>query len=137
MDDFSENKIKEYKYWTVFIHENQSYLGRCVVWCKRENALDLIDATKEEREELFLILKELKKALIKTFQPDWFNYSFLGNSTQHLHCHLVPRYAKPRIFEGIQFEDKLFGHNWRTDHNFIIPEAVLNKIKLALINSLK
>ena len=137
MDDFSEYKIKEYKYWTVFIHENQSYLGRCIVWCKREDALDLIDTTKEEREELFLILKELKKTLIKTFQPDWFNYSFLGNSTRHLHCHLIPRYAKPKIFEGIKFEDKLFGHNWKTDHDFIIPKVVLDKIKLNLSNSLK
>jgi len=137
MDDFSKYKIKEYKYWEVFIHKNQSYLGRCVVWCKRGNALDLTDATKEEREELFLILQELREALIKTFQSDWFNYSFLGNNIRHLHCHFIPRYAKSKIFEGIKFEDKLFGHNWKTDHHFIIPRAVLDKIKLILFNSLK
>ena len=22
------------------VHENQEYLGRCIVWCKREDALD-------------------------------------------------------------------------------------------------
>ncbi len=137
MNDFSKHKIKEYKYWEVFIPENQDYLGRCVVWCKRENALDLTDATGKEREELFLILRELKKTLIKTFQPDWFNYSFLGNNIRHLHCHFIPRYAKPKIFEGIKFEDKLFGDNWKTDHDFIIPKAVLDKIKLSLFNSLK
>lgn len=137
MGDFSEYKIKEYKYWEVFIGQNQSYLGRCVVWCKRDNALDLTDATKEEVEELFLVLRELKEALIKAFQPDRFNYSFLGNKTRHLHCHFIPRYAEPKIFEGITFEDKLSGHNWQTDHNFITPEEVLDKIKLALANALK
>jgi len=137
MNDFSKYKIKEYKYWEVFIHQNQSYLGRCVIWCKRENALDLTDATKEEREELFLVLQELREASIKAFHSDWFNYSFLGNSIRHLHCHLIPRYAEPKIFEGTKFEDKLFGHNWKTDHSFITPKAVLEKIKLNLSNSLK
>lgn len=137
MNGSSEYKIKDYKYWKVFIQESQDYLGRCVVWCKRKNALDLTDATKEEREELFLILRELKKTLIKIFQPDWFNYSFLGNNIRHLHCHFIPRYAKPKIFEGIKFEDKLFGDNWKTDDNFIIPKAVFDKIKLILFNSLK
>ena len=137
MDDLSKYKIKEYKYWEVFIHQNQSYFGRCVVWCKRDDALDLTDATKEEREELFLILRELREALIKTFQPDWFNYSFLGNNIRHLHCHFIPRYAKPKIFEGIKFEDKLFGHNWKTDHSFITPESVLEKIRLLIAGVLK
>jgi len=136
MNDFSEYKIKEYKYWEVFIHQNQSYLGRCVIWCKRDDALDLTDATKEEKEELFLILQELREALIKTFHPDWFNYAFLGNSMRHLHCHFIPRYAKPKTFEGIKFEDKLFGHNWKTDHNFITPKAVLDKIRINLSDAL-
>jgi len=56
-------------------------LGRCVIWCKREDALDLTDATPEEQSELFLILRDLKEATKKAFQPDWFNYSFLGNET--------------------------------------------------------
>jgi len=35
-------------------------LGRCVVWCKREDALDLTDVTPEEQSELFLVLRDLK-----------------------------------------------------------------------------
>jgi diadenosine tetraphosphate (Ap4A) HIT family hydrolase len=91
--------------------------------------LDLTDATEEEQKELFLVLNELRKAIKKVFQPDWFNYSFLGNETKHLHAHFVPRYAKPKVFEGITFEDKLWGHNYKTDHSFETPELVLEKIK--------
>ena len=58
-DKFSSILVKEYKHWAVYVHENQGYLGRCVIWCKRENALDLTDATQEEQNELFIILKDL------------------------------------------------------------------------------
>lgn len=136
MEDFSKYKIKEYQHWDVFIKINQTYLGACIIWCKREDALDLTDATMEEREELFLILKKIKQAIIKAFQPDWFNYSFLGNELRHLHCHLIPRYANPKELEGIKFEDKLFGKNWKTDYNFSIPEEVLEKIRQLIIGML-
>jgi len=108
-----------------------------VAWCERIDALDLPNATKEEQEELFLILKQLRVAVIKVFQPDWFNYSFLGNETCHIHAHFVPCYATPRNFEDIMFTDKLFGHNWKTDHDFVVPESILNKIKLVISDALK
>ena len=59
-ESFLENLIKEYKHWAIYVHPNQGYLGRCVVWCKREDALDLTDATPEEQSELFLVLRDLK-----------------------------------------------------------------------------
>jgi len=42
-------------------------LGCCVVWCKREDALDLTDVTPEEQSELFLVLRDLKEATKKYF----------------------------------------------------------------------
>ena len=128
-EDFLKNLIEEYKYWTVYVHLNQSYLGRCVVWCKRENALDLADATPEEQSELFLILQNLREAVKKVFQPDLFNYSFLGNETRHLHAHFIPRYSKPKTFMSIVFEDKLYGHNYKTDHSFVTSEILLNTVR--------
>lgn len=135
-EDFSKYLIKDYKHWAIYVHQNQGYLGRCVVWCKRENALDLTNATEEEQRELFIVLNSLKEAVTKIFQPDWFNYSFLGNETRHLHAHFIPRYAKPKIFMGITFEDKLYGHNYKTDRSFVTSEkvwkAVQEKIREAL-----
>lgn len=125
-------KIKDYKYWSVFLNENQTYLGRCVVWCNRENALDLTDATVEEREELFEILNQMRRALQKAFKADWFNYAFLGNGTRHLHCHLVPRYASLRKFAGEVFKDERWGKSYRTNHDLITPKVVLNQIVLGI-----
>jgi len=136
-EDFLKNLIKEYKHWAIYVHPNQGYLGRCVVWCKREDALDLTDATTEEQSELFLVLRDLKETTKKVFQPDWFNYSFLGNETRHLHGHFIPRYAKPKIFMGIVFEDKFYGHNYKTDHTFVISESLFNAIRDKLKEALK
>lgn len=135
--DYSQFLIKEYEHWLVNVHENQGYLGRCVVWCKRQDALDLADATEEEQHELFVILHALRKASKNCFDPDWFNYAFLGNEVRHLHGHFIPRYAKPKEFMGIMFEDKLFGHNYTTDHRFVTPEKLWQEVRSRLKESLK
>lgn len=132
MEDFSKYKIKDYKYWTLYIHQNQGYLGRCIIWCNGGENRDLADVTPEERDELFVILKNLKDALKRIFKPDWLNYAFLGNENWHLHGHFVPRYASTREFGGVTFKDERWGHNWQTDNNFKIPEDLMQRIKLKI-----
>lgn len=135
MTDYSKFLVKQYKHWGVYVHENQSYLGRCVVWCDREDAVQLTDANKEEQEELFIIIKELKGASEKAFQGEWFNYSFLGNETHHLHGHFIPRYSSEKVFEGVTFVDTLWGHNYKTDKSFITTPEILEKIRLKMKES--
>lgn len=130
--DFSNHLVKSYQYWEVYVHENQGYLGRCVVWCKREDALDLTDASEEEQKELFLVLNELREALKKCFNPDWLNYAFLGNGTRHLHCHVIPRYKESKVLMNVTFEDKLYGHNYKTDHSFVTSEEILQEVRAQL-----
>lgn len=137
MGSFSKYKIKDYQYWSISLHPNQGFLGRCIVWCKRERALDLTDATPEEQKELFIILKELEKALTDIFQPDLLNYAFLGNEMHHLHGHVIPRYAQDKKFEEFTFTDKLYGHNYQTDSNFSIPPEVIEKIRLEIKTALR
>ena len=132
MEDYSKYLVKDYKYWLVNVHPNQGCLGRCIVWCKRENALDLADATLDEQKELISILGELRGATKRAFQADWFNYAFLGNTTRHLHGHFIPRYASPREFEGMTFKDERWGHNYKTDHSFITPPEVWEAVRIKL-----
>ncbi len=135
--DFSQFLIKKYKYWSVYIYKNQTYLGRCYVWCNRENVFDLTEIKEKEREELFIILTSIKKTLTDLFSPDLFNYAFLGNATRQLHGHLVPRYKDSREFEGIIFKDKLWGNRYDSDDNFKISDQVLFKIKEKIKKSLE
>ncbi len=41
--DYSVFLIKQLQFWKLQIFENQGYLGRCILWCDREDALDLTD----------------------------------------------------------------------------------------------
>ena len=62
---------------------------------------------------------------------------YQGNEMRHLHGHFIPRYSKPKTFMNIKFEDKLYGHNYKTDHSFVAPEEVLDAIRNKLAEMLK
>jgi diadenosine tetraphosphate (Ap4A) HIT family hydrolase len=136
-DKYNEFIIKDYNYWTLYIHENQCFLGRCYIVCKRDDAVDFFDMTNKEKEELFNVGKKLKKVLIDLFQPDLFNYASLGNIFTHLHLHVIPRYQKERKFNGIVFVDENWGKNYAPyNYDFKLDKDILfklrDKLKLAL-----
>lgn len=131
--DYSKQIVKNYKFWSLQVHSNQGYLGRCVIMCLRSDAEDYADMTEDEHEELLLVIKEAKKAISKAFGPDWFNYAFLGNEYRHLHCHLVPRYEKEVGFLGIVFADRYYGKQYRTDMDFATSDELLFAVRDEII----
>ena len=130
MNNDDDNRlVKDFKFWSVFIAKNQILPGKCVIWCKRENALDPADATPEEWLEVSYIIKLLKDTVLQLYKADWFNYTFLGNSTHHLHMHFVPRYKTEVTVHGVKFIDKDWGREYQVDPQFKIPANVLQDIK--------
>ncbi len=128
-DSNKELKIREYRYWTVSLHPNQYYLGRCMIILNR-HAEDFFDIEKNELGEVFEIAKQLRNAVKELFDANMFNYASLGNIIRHVHLHFIPRYRKEVSFEGIVFEDKRWGDNYAPyDRDFRIPKGVLLKIK--------
>lgn len=127
--DYEKFKIKEYKYWSIFLHQDQTNLGRIYIWCNRQNVVDFLDMTKAEKEEFFKVAKKLRSVLTKLFKPNLFNYASLANATRHLHVHVISRYSRPRKFMGVTFEDKRWGQNYRSNPEFKISEEILLKIK--------
>lgn len=112
MDDpYVANIVKKYEHWTVYLHQDQGYLGRCVIDCNRADAREFLDATPEEHTELFAIIKDLQEAIRTSFGASWFNYAFLGNVDRHLHCHLIPRYDHRVTFADTTFTDLNFNAN--------------------------
>ncbi|MFH0831883.1 MAG: HIT family protein [archaeon] len=131
--EYEELLIKDYKYWTIYLYKNQYYLGRVYIWAKRENAFDFMDITSEEQKEFFEIGRAVKKALKKLFNPDLFNWVSQGNITPHLHIHLIPRYASPRKFGEIDFNDERWGKNYAPyNYDFKVSKEVLIKIRDAI-----
>lgn len=132
--DYNQLKIKSYKYWDVYLHENQCYLGRAFVLLKEDEGVeDFLAIDGEVREEFFLIGAEVKAALNSLFKPDKMNYAALSNTSEKIHVHFVPRYKDVRQFSGVVFNDSRWGKNYAPyDHSFVLEETVLFKIRDAL-----
>ncbi len=134
MMDYQKLKIKSYKYWDVYLHENQCYLGRVFVQLKDDKDVeDFLDIQGEVRNEFFEIGEEIKKALKTLFKPDRMNYAALSNTSHVIHMHLVPRYKETREFDGMTFKDARWGQNYAPyDRSFVLDESMLFKIRDAL-----
>ncbi len=89
----------------LFLHTNQFlYLGRCYAWALREEAKRITDMNELERNELFgKVIPEWESAVKELFNHDWSNVASLGNTSPHLHWHLIPRFNSPRKLNDIEF----------------------------------
>lgn len=131
--DYDQLKIKSYKYWDVYLHENQCYLGRVFVLLKDDSGVeDFLAIDGEVREEFFLIGEKVKIALKTLFKPDKMNYAALSNTSKKIHVHFVPRYKEAREFNGVVFNDQRWGKNYAPYDSFVLEESILFKIRDAL-----
>jgi len=138
MVDYEIYLIKEYKSWKLYLHEAQyPYIGRCYAWAKNDGSKKLEDMSKAERDELFdIVIPEWTTAVKKLFHADWINAAILGNTTPHVHWHLVPRYHSGREFYGIKFLDSHPKSNYSPYEKRVLPEDTLSQIKQTIIKSL-
>lgn len=127
-DPYAPLLVGRFAHWGVYASENQQYLGRCVVWCRRPEALDLTQARAAELLEVREVFEQVAAAARDLFGATWFNYAFLGNETPHLHAHFIPRYARAPVFLGHAFPDEHYGRNYRTDHAFVTPPGVRDAV---------
>lgn len=137
--DYEQLKVKSYKYWDVYLHENQCYLGRVFVLLKNDEGIeDFLDIEGEVRKEFFEIGEDVKAALKTLFHPDRMNYAALSNTSPKIHVHLVPRYEYSREFAGVVFQDIRWGKNYAPyDKTFSLDETTLLSIRNAIKNELK
>lgn len=70
--------------------------GHCLIIPKRHvNSID--DLTDVELKDLYTVLHQTKVLLLETYLPDGFNIGInegeaAGQTVEHLHIHLIPRY---------------------------------------------
>lgn len=128
--DKKNNLIKEYKYWNLLVRNRNWTLGNCVVILKR-HAEALSDATKEEMEEFSKVTKETEYTLKKAFNYDKINWMLLMMQDNHVHFHVVPRYATKRAFAGKDWVDDAWPAmaKFFTEQKERLPQEILNKMK--------
>jgi diadenosine tetraphosphate (Ap4A) HIT family hydrolase len=97
--------LAESAHWRTVLNRNQNFLGKCFI-ATRRHIEDVTLLTADEWSDLHLQLSVMKRALDCSFQPDHYNFAFLQNQDRHVHLHVIPRYAGPRLFCGESFVDR-------------------------------
>jgi len=122
--------VGTWEHWHVVVNWSQNYLGK-VMLVLRRHTTDVTALTLGEQSELWRLLGDVKTALLGAFQPDHFNYAFLMNLDAHVHMHIIPRYAQPRVFAGMTFTDGQLGQHYDLGSR-IVPVELRQMVALAL-----
>lgn len=134
---YSHLHLADGTFWKIGLHPSQVYLGRSVVLLRR-HVEDFFDISEPERTELTEIGISYREALRRLFLPDQLNYAVLGNIVPHVHMHVIPRYATPRDFSGVIFNDANWGKNYAPyDTKFTVPDNVMQGIRTEIRRELK
>ena len=133
--------LKEYKYWTLVLHDDQRYLGRAYVWLLREGEMQRFSELEDaESTELKFISREYERVLEELWKPDFMNYAWLANlfnlHSGHGHLHLIPRYKDERTFADTIFVDGRWGENYTPHEEFKPSEDIMLHICDILRNKL-
>jgi diadenosine tetraphosphate (Ap4A) HIT family hydrolase len=119
--------IKKYKFWTVYLQKNQSYLGRTVIVLNRHEA-DFLFTTDEERIEFYHISYKMREVIKSAFGAAAFDYMLPNTKEQHAHMLIIPRYAQRTTFAGTVFEDLQYGKHFDPYREVTLQNEVYTKI---------
>ncbi len=85
---------------SLVLFKEQSHPGRVIVAYK-EHKSEIVDLTPEEAAAFMADVRHVAAALHKAFSPDKINYGAYGDTSGHLHFHLVPKYKDGYEWGGV------------------------------------
>lgn len=110
--------LSDCRYWSVYLADEQDYIGRCILLSKRHLG-SLPQLNMSEWLELKQIIDALEKCYQTVLGADLCNWSCLmnnfykhSNPNPHLHIHVRPRYKKPVTIGDNTYIDTEFGHHY-------------------------
>ncbi len=110
----------------LVLFKEQSHPGRCIVAYK-DHVGDLAELSDADRDAFFADVAHVARALHKVFQPDKINYGAYGDTSGHLHFHLVPKYKDDYEWGGVFAMNP--GETYMTDEAYA---QMIENIKAAL-----
>lgn len=84
----------------LVLFKEQSKRGRFIVAYK-DHLGEIVDLSDEERNAFMSDVAKAAKAIHAAFSPDKINYGAYGDTGNHLHIHLVPKYKDGDEWGGI------------------------------------
>jgi len=116
---------------TLYLFRDQRFRGYCLLIFDARHASSLDELSEEEYADYMRDLRDAASVLRSVFRPDHMNYECLGNTSPHLHWHIVPRYRQdPRwgqpIWEGWQRNEFNINRMTLAEHEY---QMVIEQIR--------
>jgi len=83
--------IKELETGFAVLSDHQYFKGYCLLLCKQHKR-ELHELDEQFKLKFLEEMSILAKAVFDAFEPNKLNYELLGNTDQHMHWHIFPRY---------------------------------------------
>lgn len=85
---------------TLYLFKEQSHPGRCIL-AYAEHVGNVADMPDAMRNEFFADMALAARAIQKVYNPDKINFGAYGDTSGHVHFHLVPKYRDGFEWGGI------------------------------------
>ena len=96
--------VKEFDHWVVLLRPAQITLGSLVLAAK-SNAIAYSGLPREAFAEQAEAVAMIEQALTAFVSYERINYLMLMMVDPNVHFHVIPRYAEPRQWDGIDLPD--------------------------------
>ena len=117
-EEDTQYQVYETAFWSVFLSDEQDYIGRCILVLKR-HCSSMPEMKEDEWEDLCKLICKVETCLKTVLGAALCNWSCLMNSfykesepNPHLHIHVRPRYDKPMMVNENIYIDNEFGHHY-------------------------
>ena len=101
---FPTTLLKEFEHWVVLLRPAQVTLGSLILAAKSD-ATTYSGLPRPAFDELADAVAAIERALRKLVAYERINYLMLMMVDPNVHFHVIPRYSKPRLWNGIDFPD--------------------------------
>ena len=137
-EEDKQYQLYETVHWSVFLSDEQDYIGRCILVLKRHCG-SMSELTDDEWNELRRLICKVETCLKTVLGATLCNWSCLMNHfykepapEPHLHIHVRPRYDKPVVINGNTYTDSEFGHHYALNKNTVIPDVDKEEVFIRL-----
>ena len=117
-EEDKQYQVYETAFWSVYLSDEQDYIGRCILVLKR-HCSSMSEMNADEWEDLRKQICKVETCLKMVLGAALCNWSCLMNSfykesepDPHLHIHVRPRYDRPVMVNGNIYTDGEFGHHY-------------------------
>lgn len=139
-EEDKQYQVYETAFWSVYLSDEQDYIGRCILVLKR-HCSSMSEMNADEWEDLRKLICKVETCLKMVLGAALCNWSCLMNSfykesepDPHLHIHVRPRYDKPVMVNGNIYTDSEFGHHYAVKKDSEISDKDRETVSIQLKN---